>query len=70
MSTLKMVQTMLHRWQLVNGKTGDIIKHDIYLNSPFDAETYVRAFCSGMHNWTFEVVPLPKEKNEKNRSTT
>ena len=56
-----MVQTNLHNWRIESEK-GTVVKDDISVQNPYKAEEFVRSYISSFQSWTYEMVPLKKEK--------
>jgi hypothetical protein len=63
MAKVRMVQTNLHNWR-IESLTGIIVKDDISVQNPYKAEEFVKSYISSFQSWTYEMVPLPKEKKK------
>lgn len=57
---VKMVQTMKQQWNLV-GPKGNVMVEGIYLESPYKASEWCKAYISSFPTWGFEVIGLKKE---------
>lgn len=52
-----MLQVSQVNWKIVAVK-GHTLVEDITVNSPKQAEEYVKNYISSFFNWTYEVIPL------------
>lgn len=61
MPTVQMIQTSKHKWRLL-GPKGNILIEDLNISCAYDAEQYVKSYISSFMSWTYEIIPINKEK--------
>ncbi len=57
-ATVKMVQVSKHRWE-IQTRHGYVLKGDITVSNPMEAEFYVKNYISSYPAWKYTVEPLP-----------
>lgn len=65
MSTIKMIQNSQHKWEIRSTQKNTLLQGDLNISNVDEAELYVKNYCTSFMNWTYEVVPLPRELTSK-----
>jgi len=63
--TVSMIQVSQAVWKIVSTKKNVTLKDDITVGSAFNAETFVKGYCSSFADWTYEIIPLKITENSK-----
>lgn len=60
--TVRMVQTNVYRWQL-EAEDGTVIKDDLLMHSPYEAERWANSYISSFQTWFLEMRPIKENED-------